>query len=295
MAVPCVGRPAYAFEKGQKMRVLFGLVLVVGIGLAGFAVYMAKNRIGEYQATLAEQQAKLASNVPLEPVFVLKKRIAYGEKLTKEHVKIIAWPENAIPEGAFQEGPALFPESGDLRTVLRVMEKDEAVLAVKVTEPGEDAGVSSRLQKGMRAFALRVDVSSGVSGFLRPGDNVDVYWTGKARGRNVTKLIETNLQLLAVDQIADGDRNAPTIARTVTVMAPPPRIAALAQAQSSGRLTLSLVGAGDDTEIASVEIDQNELLGIEEKVQIEREAAEVCTIKTRKGAEVVEIPVQCPE
>lgn len=277
------------------MRVLFGLVLVVGIGLAGFAAYMAKNRIGEYQTTLAEQQAKLASNVPLEPVFVLKRRIAYGEKLSKDDVKIIAWPENAIPEGAFQEGPALFPETGELRTVLRVMEKDEAVLALKVTEPGEDAGVSSRLAKGMRAFALRVDVSSGVSGFLRPGDSVDVYWTGETRGRDVTKLIETNLQLLAVDQIADGDRNAPTIARTVTVMASPLRVAALAQAQASGRLTLSLVGAGDDTEVAAVEVDQNQLLGIEEKVQIEREAERVCTVKTRKGAEVVEIPIQCAE
>ena len=282
------------------MRILFGLVLVLGIGLAGFAAYLAKNRIGEYQATLAEQKAKLASNVPLEPVFVVKRRIKYGERLTKKDVRLVAWPENAIPEGAFQngefqKGKPLFTEDGELRTVLRVMEKDEAVLLAKVTEPGEDAGVSSRLEKGMRAFALRVDVSSGVSGFLRPGDLVDVYWSGKARGRNITTLIERNLQLLAVDQIADGDRNGTKIARTVTVMAPPERIAALAQAQSSGRLTLSLVGAGDDTEIAAIEVDQNELLGIEETVKEIKEKAKVCTIKTRKGAEVVEIPIQCAE
>ena len=282
------------------MRILFGLVLVVGIGLAGFAAYLAKNRIGEYQATVAAQQAKLASNVPLESVFVMKRRIAYGERLTKDDVKLIAWPENAIPEGAFQhgeflKGDPLFAEDGSLRTVLRVMEKDEAILAVKVTEPGEDAGVSSRLAKGMRAFALRVDVSSGVSGFLRPGDEVDVYWTGEARGRNVTTLIETRLPLLAVDQIADGDRNAPTIARTVTVAASPERVAALAQAQSTGRLTLSLVGAGDDTELAAIEVDQNQLLGIKERVKVEREVEKVCTVKTRKGAEVVEIPIQCPE
>jgi pilus assembly protein CpaB len=277
------------------MRLLFGLVLIVGIGLAGFAAYLAKNRIGEYQATLAEQQAKLASNVPLEPVFVLNRRVSYGEQITKKDVRIVAWPENAIPNGAFQEGPVLFPETGELRTALRVMEKDEALMAMKVTEPGEDAGVSSRLAKGMRAFALRVDVSTGVSGFLRPGDLVDVYWTGKAKGRQMTTLIQTNLQLLAVDQIADGDRNAPTIARTVTVMASPERVAALAQAQSTGRLTLSLVGAGDDTELASIEVGQNELLGIEQQVIVEQEAEKVCTVRTRRGQEVVTIPVQCPE
>ena len=53
------------------MRILFGLVLVVGIGLAGFAAYLAKNRIGEYQATLAEQQAKLASNVPVKKLAMI--------------------------------------------------------------------------------------------------------------------------------------------------------------------------------------------------------------------------------
>lgn len=282
------------------MRILFGLVLVLGIGLAGFAAYLAKNRISEYQASLAETQAKLASNVPLEPVFVVTRRLKYGEKLTKDDVRLVAWPENAIPTGAFQHGEfqtedPLFPEDGSLRTILRVMEKDEAVMLSKVTNPGEDAGVSSRLEKGMRAFALRVDVSTGVSGFLRPGDLVDVYWSGKARGRNVTTLIQRNLQLLAVDQIADGDRNAPTIARTVTVMTSPDRIAALAQAQSSGRLTLSLVGAGDDTEVAEIEIGQNELLGIEVVEQVEREKERVCTVKTRRGAEVVEIPIACTD
>ncbi|SHF02152.1 pilus assembly protein CpaB [Litoreibacter ascidiaceicola] len=277
------------------MRLVFGLVLIVGVALAGFAAYMAKNRFDQYQAKVAAQEKLLKSNVPLEAVFTVKRQIAYGETLTKDDVQIIAWPNNAIPEGAFQKGEDLFPATGALRTVLRVMEKDEAVMASKVTEPGEDAGVSSRLSKGMRAFALRVDVSSGVSGFLRPGDHVDVYWTGNSQGREVTKLIDTRLQLLAVDQIADGDRSAPTIARTVTVAASPAEVGALAQAQSSGRLSLSLVGAGDDTEVAAVEIDQNQLLGILEEKAIEAKAAKVCTIKTRKGAEVVEIPIPCAE
>ena len=130
---------------------------------------------------------------------------------------------------------------------------------------------------------------------MRPGDHVDVYWTGDSRGREVTKLIDTQLKLLAVDQIADGDRSAPTIARTVTVAATPNQVGALAQAQSSGRLSLSLVGAGDDTEVAAVEVDQNQLLGIREEKAVVAEKEKVCTIKTRKGAEVVEIPIACNE
>jgi len=36
------------------MRLVFGLVLVVGLGLASFAVYMAKDYIGAYQLSTAE-------------------------------------------------------------------------------------------------------------------------------------------------------------------------------------------------------------------------------------------------
>ena len=44
------------------------------------------------------------------------------------------------------------------------------------------------------------------------------------------------------------------IARTVTVEAGPEQVAGLALAQQSGRLTLSLVGAGDTTDIGAIEV-----------------------------------------
>ena len=86
------------------------------------------------------------------------------------------------------------------------------------------------------------------------------------------------------------------IARTVTVSVNPQQVAALAQAQSSGRLSLSLVGAEDDTVAEAIEIDQNALLGIEapKPQEVIRKVEErVCTIRTRRGAEVVEIPIPC--
>jgi len=72
-------------------------------------------------------------------------------------------------------------------------------------------------------------------------------------------------------------------------------VADLAQAKLTVRLTLSLVGAEDDTVAGAIEVDQNQLLGIQEaQVQIEQKAEkQVCTIRTRRGAEVVEIPIPC--
>lgn len=285
------------------MRMLFGLVLLAGIALAGGAVYLAKDRIGEYQMANAQAQAALAQIVPTVPVYVAQKSLKYGQQLRREDVRQVAWPQNAIPEGTFLEETALFPENTDeLRVVLRAIEKDEAIMAIKVTEPGEDTGLTSRLERGTRAFTIKVDVSSGVSGFLRPGDRVDVYWTGRvniegvsSRGSgDVTKLIEAGVQLIAIDQSAGGERSEAAIAQTVTVAVKPDQVAALAQAQSTGNLSLSLVGAEDDTVASSIEVDQRSLLGIRnETVQAEIAKEKVCTIRTRRGAEVMEIPIPC--
>lgn len=287
------------------MRMVFGLVLVLGMGLAGFAVYMAKDYISAYQNELAAERAARSQMVETIEVFVTKKPVRYGERLRKDDVRVVRWPVNAIPEGAYSSEDALFPHGDDpkgLRTVIRAMEKDEAILAVKVTGPGEDAGVSSRLSKGMRAFAIKVDVSTGVSGFLRPGDRVDVYWTGNnnyeengTRSGPLTKLIQTNVKLLAIDQVADEDRNNPTVAGTVTVEVTPVQVASLAQAQASGRLSLSLVGAEDEDKIDGVTVDGRDLLGIEERQVVQVEAEKVCSVKTRRGSEIIETRIACPQ
>lgn len=283
------------------MRMIFGLVLLVGIALAGGAVYLAKDRIAQYQAANAQAQAALAQVVPTKTIYVAQGPLKYGQKLTREDVRAVAWPENAIPEGAFLDMAALFPENTDaLRVVLRQIEKDEAIMALKVTEPGQDTGLTSRLARGTRAFTIKVDVSSGVSGFLRPGDRVDVYWTGRVTvGRDsdkgdVTKLIEAGVQLIAIDQSAGGELDETTIAGTVTVAISPQQVASLAQAQSTGKLSLSLVGAGDDTIASAIEVDQRTLLGIAtQEIQAEVAKDKVCTIRTRRGAEVVELPIPC--
>lgn len=249
------------------MRLVFGLVLLIGIGLAGSAVYLAKDYIGQQQAQLAEAEAAKKAIVPTVEVYVVNKQLRYGQRLTVDDVKKVRWPEEAVPEGAFVSEEELFPKGPEVqRSILRTMEPNEAVMAVKVTEPGQDAGVSSRLSPGKRAFAIRTDVTSGVSGFLRPGDRVDVYWTGQiGQGNDLTKLIQAGTRIIAIDQSADEDRNSPIVARTVTVEVSPEQVATLAQAQSSGRLSLSLVGADDSIVSDSVEVDLRDVLGIEEE------------------------------
>ena len=285
------------------MRLVFGLVLVVGVALAGFAVFMAKDRIQAYRNEIAARDAALQQIVPTTPVYVLTQEVDYGDKITKEHVRLVNWPQSALPEAAFTEESALFPEGDSaLRVAIRKMEKDEVIMTSKVTEPGEDVGLTSLLEPGMRAFTIKVDVTSGVSGFLRPGDRVDVYWTGAVRSGDAlgiasgdfTKMIEPGVQIIAIDQATSFSSSDATIARTVTVAATPRQVATLAQAQSSGGLSLSLLGARDETVAQSIEVDQNRLLGIEQREVAEvAKEKEVCTIRQRRGAEVVVTEIPC--
>ncbi|MFD0858763.1 Flp pilus assembly protein CpaB [Roseovarius aquimarinus] len=287
------------------MRLIFGLVLLLGVALAGFAVYMAKNYISGYQAQLEQERQSRPEPIKTVDIYVATRTLNFSDPILSTDVQLVAFPEASLPEGVFRTAEELFPRGDEEpRATLRAMEKGEAILAVKVTEPGQDAGISSKLGRGMRAFAIQVDSITGVSGFLRPGDRVDVYWTGNiGRGGvrtegdsegDVTKLIQSNVQLIAVDQSANTDRTEASIARTVTVTVRPEQVAALAQAQATGRLTLSLVGTEDEVVAQQIEVDQRQLLGLTAApTPVEMETPEICTVRTRRGAEVIETPIPC--
>jgi pilus assembly protein CpaB len=147
-------------------------------------------------------------------------------------------------------------------------------------------------------------VASGVSGFLRPGDRVDVYWTGRVDSRDpnmprgeVTKMILAGMRLIAIDQNSEADTSGTSIARTVTVAATREQTLVLTHAQSTGQLTLSLISQDEDGEAITTEVDQLSMLGLQraepvaapEPVQREQ----VCSTRVRRGAEVVNIPIPC--
>ena len=289
------------------MRAVFGLVMIVGMGLAGFAVYMVNGYVSETQVELDIERQRAAEAVPTVAVYAVTRQMKYGETLTSEDVVLIQYAEPHLPEGVFRTEEALFPEGDEeLRVVTRAMEINEPVLAVKVTEPGDIAGITSLLSVGMRAFTISVDVQSGVSGFLRPGDRVDVYWSGNLQtaggeNANITQLILASVELIAIDQTSEANRSDAAIARTVTVQVSPANVAALAQASATGKLSLALVGAGDTETIASIAIDQKTLLGVVEAPELVVQApvivevVEKCFVKQRdaNGARVntdIEIP-----
>lgn len=171
------------------MRAVFGLVLIVGLGLAGFAVYMVKGYFDQQAVALAEQRAVAEQAVPTVELIAMNRTINYGEILTKEDVSFIRYAEPFLPEGVFLTAEELFPEDREPRIVLRQMDAMEPVLASKVTEPGEDAGLASRLGKGIRAFAITSTPPPVCQVFCAPATMSTFIGQGKTRPMAVWAVI----------------------------------------------------------------------------------------------------------
>lgn len=276
------------------MRGMQVAVLGVGLALAGFGVYMAQSYVNQTQAAIAAVQSRQAAQPNIETVEVLvaARALRYGEPIGQADVRAVAWPRNALPTGVFTDMATLMPDPQRPRIALRAMEPNEPVLEVKVSRPGQPAGIAAQLSPGMRAFTIRVDSNSGISGSMRPSDLVDIYWTGRGSDQGeVTRLISSGVRIIALDENADQDRTFSGTPRSVTIEAAPELVATMAQGQSTGRLSLSVVGLDDTTPINAFQIDRRDILGVE--APIAAAPVERCTVRTRRGSEVVMIEIPC--
>jgi pilus assembly protein CpaB len=200
------------------------------------------------QSGLPRTEIVAAPTIPLTTVVVAKEDLAFGTQLAKDKLLEMQWPTASVPKGSFSTIDAFFTEHQN-RVVIEAIRGNEPVLSGKVTGPGQRASLSTMLGEGMKAVTIRVNDVIGVGGFVLPGDHVDIFMThdGKAPADKpeaatpaFTDLLLQNLRVLAVDQIADPKKDAPVVARTVTVEASMQDAQRITLASSVGNLSLVL-------------------------------------------------------
>ncbi|SEN37068.1 pilus assembly protein CpaB [Loktanella fryxellensis] len=285
------------------MRSVFSLVLVLGMALAGFAVYMVKGYVADTEQALIAERERAASSVATTDVLAVSKPVLFGDAITPEDVVTVKYATDFLPEGTFPTLADLFPEGeAQTRSILRPMDVNEVILASKVTAPGEITSITQELRQGMRAFTIRVDASTAVSGFLRPGNRVDIYWTGAfGDAPEETWLIGSAIELIAVDQSTDRNSVDQVVPSTVTVQVSPDDVARLAQAQADGRLTLSLVGADADLTIVPdgaqaitlPEAPEAPVIVADAPAPAPEAVPETCYTTVRRGTETARMEIAC--
>jgi pilus assembly protein CpaB len=217
--------------------VLFGL-------LAVFLAQAWLNSQAEMRLKSLEAQNK-KQPIATQTIVVASKPLRFGAEANASSLREIAWPEDAIPAGAFNKIADVI-SSGGRRVVLTAIEANEPVLASKITGPGQRATLSAMLTDGMRAVTVRVNDVEGVAGFVLPGDRVDVALTRQMdKAVANTDVVLQNTRVLAIDQTADERNDKPSIAKAVTLEVDTAAAQKLALAATVGTLSLMLRKAGE--------------------------------------------------
>ncbi|MEM7497359.1 MAG: Flp pilus assembly protein CpaB [Pseudomonadota bacterium] len=248
------------------MRLIGILVLLAGIGLAGGALYYANGLFAKYkdyasrppQTVPGETITKVIEEETI-PVIVASQTIKYGERVDEHHVRIIDWPADSVPQGAFTSPEDLIGDiMAERRVAMRQVDAGAPILESMVTGFGEDSRMAMRLGEGRRAFSIPINALSGVAGFIAPGDRVDIMLTESTQGELKSRIILRDMQVIAVDQQAEEARRRARVGSTATLDVSTREAQILAVAQSVGKLTLTLRGAGDisdrEEEVAPVSV-----------------------------------------
>ncbi len=234
--------------------VMIGFAVLFGL-LAVFLAQVWLNNTADARLKSIEAQRKPAPAA--RTIVVAGRPLRFGDELSAAALREMPWPEDALPAGAFGRIADL---TTGKRVVLLPLDVNEAILASKITGPGQRATLSAMLGPGMKAVTIRVNDVEGVAGFVLPGDRVDIVLTRQGNNNNVTNdVVLQDARVLAIDQVADERAEKPSVVKTVTLEVDVIDGQKIALASTVGTLSLLLRKAGDVVDGATRRVTQEEL------------------------------------
>lgn len=244
----------------RKLILLVGALLVAGV-----TAFMARSMFsGGGVATAAAAPAAPVGN----QVLVAAKPLPLGTIITADMLVFQPWPKDMVEKAYLLKGetdPAKLVGKVVRHTIMAGQPIAQGVLI----GPGENGFLAAALGPGMRATTVSLSDTSGVAGFIFPGDRVDVILTQEVTGEGpalrTSETIVRNLRVLAVDQRMDDTATEAKIGRTATLEVTPKLAEKIAVAETIGALSLSLRSIADNAAeleraiaAGEVEVDGND-------------------------------------
>jgi pilus assembly protein CpaB len=241
----------------MQNRLKIALVVAVFFGLvAAYGIYNFLRQKGQEAEALRQQ----TQNVVVAAQELPAGTAINDDMIKKGMVKAVQWPKASVPAGSFSAPEQLVGKTNRLKIMA-----SEPILESRLT--GEGAGLTTRLEAGKRAMALRVDEIIGVSGFIVPDDRVDVIVTttppgNKNQDDKVSKIVLQNKRVLSVAQSVEQKDGKPQIARSITVEVTPEESEKLSLATQEGQIVLALRSIGDDADAKTAGSNKRDLLAV---------------------------------
>jgi pilus assembly protein CpaB len=227
----------------EKFRPMFLLIAAVIIAL--ITSVMAYKWINKETGKDAAIQT--------QPVAVAVMDLSWGTALNKDMIKTTPFLKGSLPEGQY------FTDAASLEGKVLIMpvRANEPILRSRLAPEGiASGGVAAVVNPQKRAMAVRVDKVIGVSGFVHPGNRVDVLVSLQRPGRDsnpITKIVLQNIPVLAAgtEMEQKGKNEKPVAVDVITLELTPDEAEKLALATSEGKIQLALRGYNSNEEVTT--------------------------------------------
>lgn len=231
-----------------RLLVILSLILsATGLGILALQLLQPP---GQPQQVARVEAPPAVAPAPKIRMLVASRPLSIGTLLKDDDMREIEIDGDAVPDGAFVGGADSLAE---LRGALlrRFIDPNQPIIRTDVLRPRDRGFLAAVLRPGTRAISIGVDVVTGASGLIWPGDEVDLILTQtlqqqqgtESPGRRIVgETILSAVRVIAVDQqishtATDAAANR-VVARTVTLEVNPEQAERVAVAMQLGRISL---------------------------------------------------------
>ena len=215
---------------------LLGAMLTGGVGWFLTQDYI-KHQVSDYKKSFDDSRAAVA-------VVVAARDLKIGDVISTQTARVLQIPK------AYVHKAAILPQhfnSLDGKQVMHPVNAGEPILSIHVSHAKVE-GLASLLKEGERAITIPVNTLDTLSGFLEPGDYIDLMVTVKDGVRDRTVPLLQNIRVLATGKdIDDGIKEkAQNRYGEITVGVSPLHATKLIHAQTVGDIAVLLRRPEDD-------------------------------------------------
>jgi len=236
----------------KKAALLAGAAIIaIGSGFMAMTLFRGSSAPKAVAAMLPAQNTG-------PEILVATKPLPVGTIIDPTSFRFQPWPKNLVDNAYYLKGKVDMTKLSG--TVVRsTISVGQPITTGALVSPGDRGFLAAALGPGMRAVTFPVsgvNGSSGVAGFVFPGDRVDLVLTqsiggGSGQPLKTSETIIRNLRVLATDQHTNAtvdDKGNRTIMpfTNVTVESTPRMAEKVMVAQTLGSLSLSLRSIADN-------------------------------------------------
>ncbi|NQV54797.1 MAG: Flp pilus assembly protein CpaB [Rhodospirillales bacterium] len=239
------------------------ILMVFALAAAAATALFARNWIAAQRAQV--ENVSVEQRSPATEILVARAPLPSGTFIQEKHMKWQAWPKDGVADGYVVKkigADTNASRTGLIGAVVRTsIIAGEPITRKRVVQPGDRGFLAAVLNPGARAVSVPVNATTGIAGFVFPGDRVDLILTvkfsandatGKMQTRYVSKTLLKKIRVIAIDQKTEAEDGKIKLVKNVTLEVDPKQAEKIALSLHMGAISLSLHSLALDKDDATL-------------------------------------------